>query len=127
MGGLPQELAIPQTWAVGLLEPDIQQALGSQNATVLLSDDTFGKQYASRLGQDFGLKEYQALQEVIEEADSVWLADDGRLHFIKIINNRRFYAILKTTKDGLENYILSYHYLSFKQLDKFTDKYQKIR
>ena len=121
------ELAIPQTWPVGILSQDLQQALGSQNATVLLSDDTLGKQLVSRQGQDFGLKEYQGLQEVIEEADSVWLSEDGRLHFIKVVNDRKLYAILKTTSLKDENYVVSYRRALSKEVVKMSEDMRKIK
>lgn len=96
-----------ENYPVGILSAADRELLGVTTQTVLLSDDTLVKQAVSRTGQDFGLREYWRVQQVIERADVVIREGDRVLVFVRQ-GETWHHAVVKRTQDGRELFLTSF-------------------
>lgn len=90
------QLRCEYKFAAGVLNAENKAHLGSQTATVWLSDDTLIKQLNSREGQNFSVEEYAVLPELIYQPD---LIKEGRQkkHFelYKTIDGKSYIVVIK--------------------------------
>lgn len=103
-------------FTAGVLNAADKAKLGSQTATVWLSDDTLIKQFSSREGQNFGAEEYAVLPELIYEPDMLLPTREKAFQFFKQIKGHRYTVVLKVLEN--EVFVQSFRKMSEKQWDK---------
>lgn len=92
-----------------------QYALADTNATsriIRLSTSTVHKQNADfRNRGDIDFDAYRAIARIIEQPEAVVQQQANRLVFFGRFMDRWMRAVIKTTNDGAENYLVSAHYV----------------
>ncbi len=117
---------------VGVMDDEARAALGAKRKTVLLSDWTMQKQdgrrplmkngmpTASRGHPELTDKEYALLPDVIQKGRIIQSGESKAVFFHQ--NDRVYKAVVKTTKDGAENYVDSFHRASEGQIQRELKK-----
>ena len=95
------------TFPVAVLREELRKAISAQTQTVLLSDETLASHKKSH--PEITLEDYQKLPIILDEAEIVTKEDDKYLVFIKL-GGRYYHAVVKTTRDFMELYLLSLRY-----------------
>lgn len=94
------------TVEAGTLPEDVRHALGSDTASVRLSGETVEKQQHHH--PDLTEEDYRALPEVLGLPDVV--ARQSDTHILLFRSLKAIYrAVIKRTRDGGENYLVSFH------------------
>lgn len=101
------DIAMGETYAVGVLSAADRRLLGVETQVVLLSDDTLLKQAVSRSGQDFYLSDYWRVQRVIEQAEVVIREGGDVLVFVRQ-GDVWYHAVVKRTREGRELFLTSF-------------------
>lgn len=94
------QLRCEYKFAAGVLNAENKATLGSQTATVWLSDDTLIKQLNSREGQNFSVDEYAVLPELIYQPDLIKKGKQKR-HFelYKTIDSKGYIVVIKVLEN----------------------------
>lgn len=91
---------------VGTVPETVRQALGAETPHVLLSDETFEKQNAHH--PELSAEDYGRLPEILAKPHII--AQDGARRVVFFRRHGKDYrAALKTTQDGAETYLVSFH------------------
>jgi hypothetical protein len=101
-----RSLASGERYAVGVLDARAQARLGAASLAVWLSDDTLIKQMLHHGADELPATGYLRLQQVIDGARYVGVAGDTRLVFFQQDGDWAV-AVIKRTRDGRENYLVS--------------------
>ncbi|MGY4700421.1 phage minor head protein [Avibacterium paragallinarum] len=109
-------------FTAGVLNAEDKAKLGSQTATVWLSDDTLIKQFSSREGQNFGAEEYAVLPELIYEPDYILHEIENKYHLIK----DEYLAVIKTIGQK-EIFVVSFRKIKGKDIERERKKYTALR
>jgi hypothetical protein len=91
---------------VGVIASEIQVLLGSSSQALLLSADTVVKQLINRAGQSIDADTYLNLQGVLDGAQVVKSIDGNKVAYWHK-DGKIWFAVIKTTREGAENYLLS--------------------
>ncbi len=91
---------------VGVIAEEIKALLASNSQALILSADTVVKQLVKREGQPIDAQTYVNLQAVLDSAQVIkQVADTKVAYWYK--DGKIWYAVIKTTANGAENYLLS--------------------
>lgn len=127
-----QKLAIRNTlsrnlrFAGGILSDADQAAMGMQKATVWLSDDTLIKQIDSRAGQEFGLNQYAALPDVVNQPDAIYQSGKD-FTLVKKSEGHILLTVIKYLANKQEVYVQSYRISNEKELVKLSLKMKQVK
>lgn len=75
---------------------------------------------------EISIIEYKNIAEYLHNADYIFLKNEKNLIYFKI-EDSIYQFVIKNTKDGLENYITTFHKASIKQLEKDIKRYKQIK
>jgi hypothetical protein len=104
---------------VGTMDAKLMQALGTKSPRVLLSADTMKKQLGKRPGNpghpELNLAAYVALDKLIASPELVFEKGDQKIVVVREAAGIWF-AVIKTTKDRKETYLVSYRLTSVKDV-----------
>jgi len=120
------DIAMGETYAVGVLSAADRRLLGVETQAVLLSDDTLLKQAISRTGQGFGLRDYWRVQHVIEHASFVARQGENVLVFVER-DGMLYAAFIKRTDDGRELYLTSFRRSSLEDVARLRRQAEVLR
>jgi len=120
------DIALGETYAVGILSAADRRLLGVRTQVVRLSDDTLLKQAVSRSGQDFDLSDYWRVQRVIEQASFVARQGENVLVFVER-DDVLYAAIIKRTRDGHELYLTSFRRSSLEDVARLRRQADVLR
>lgn len=112
-------------FVAGILPEFIKDSWKLNFKTIWLSDESLIKQLIHRDTQDFGIDDYALLPDIFNTSDII--EDDGNnsLRFYKLINDRRYLAIVKPLETEQENFVTSLHLVSEKQWRKALKRQDK--
>lgn len=115
-------------FASGVLNRRDKQAIGSNTATVWVSDETLVKQFNSRLDDPyFDFERYQDIPDVINTADNV-LKNENTYIFVKQFNASKNYIVfVKYIKKTNELFMVSARLQDKDLWNKEKKKYEAIR
>lgn len=112
-------------FAAGILPLQVKKGFDLSFSTVWISDDSLIKQLINRDTQAFGIDDYTLLPDILSASDI--FEDDGNngLRFYKLINGRRYLAVVKALKATQENFVTSLHLVSDRQWNKALKRQDK--
>ncbi|HDR1900401.1 TPA: minor capsid protein [Pasteurella multocida] len=113
-----EQLSMNYKFTAGVLSANTKSQINTSLATVWLSDDSLIKQIANRKGQDFTFDDYALLPDVLYSPDKIVLEDNFHVKLYKLINNKRFLAVIKVLNATDEIYLQSLRFVSERQWDK---------
>ena len=111
------------TAPVGYVDDELATALKANTKTVVISDATMTKQRDHH--PELTVTEYQLLPDMIENGLVIQQVSQ-RLMFLRS-GNRIYRAIVKSTKDGNQLFIVSFHRTDAKRLNRDKKKGQILR
>lgn len=112
-----ERLARGEQYAVGVLDARAQARLDATSQTVWLSDDTLVKQALHHAADELPAAGYPRLQAIIDAAQYVGQEGDTRLVFFQQDGDWAV-AVIKRTRDGRENYLMSIRKGSQEEVDR---------
>ena len=97
-----EHLRMEYQFIAGILTFKNKLFLNSNTVTVMLSDSTLIKQFNSRMGEVFGVNEYENLPDLIYNPDSI-KNGNKKNHFelTKKINGKIYFAVIKVLKNEI--------------------------
>lgn len=114
---------------VAALDPDTQRLMKADSRSVLLSEDSMlkqdGKAPRSKGHPELTDAEYCLLPDVLAKGE-IYQADNQRLVFYKH-GTVRYRAVTKTTKDGRENFLLTFQRIKDKTYQAQKKKFPRVR
>ncbi|MDP8171540.1 phage minor head protein [Pasteurella skyensis] len=117
-------------FAGGVLNAENKVLIGSETATVWLSDDTLIKQMNSREGQAFNIDTYSYLPDLINTPEHIFkFSENGRekLYFFRNINESWYLVVMKYLKQSNEMFAESFRKTNIKELDAFKKRYEVLK
>ncbi|MGC6377235.1 phage minor head protein [Bisgaard Taxon 45] len=118
LNAVREQLSMNYKFTAGVLSTSTKNQINTSLATIWLSDDSLIKQIANRRGQDFSLEDYALLPDVLYSPDKIVLDDNFHVKLYKLINNKRFLAVIKVLHATDEIYLQSLRLVSERQWDK---------
>lgn len=118
LNAVREKLSMNYKFTAGVLSTSTKNQINTSLATVWLSDDSLIKQIANRKGQDFTLEDYALLPDVLYSPDKILLEDNFHVKLYKLINNKRFLAVIKVLNATDEIYLQSLRLVSERQWNK---------
>lgn len=112
-----RRLAHQERYAVGVLGERARARLAAASQVVWLSDDTLIKQTLHHAADELPAAGYLRLQAVIDAASYVGVEGDTRLVFFQQGGDWAV-AVIKRTRDGRENYLMSIRRSSQDEVDR---------
>ncbi len=102
---------------VGVISAEVKAMLASNSQALLLSADTVVKQLIKREGQAVDAATYAILQNILDKAQVVKVEGENKVAYWRQ-DGKIWFAVIKTTKDGGENYLLSLRQTNIKDARK---------
>ncbi len=121
-----QALSVGNRHPVAILSAIEMAQLNAQSQTVWLSDDTLIKQILHREGQNIAVADYVWVQKTLATPDLVVQDKDAHLKFLKEAG-RWWVAVIKTTRDGRENYLQSFYATRASYVEQLRKKGRVLR
>jgi hypothetical protein len=128
VGALRKAGLIPkENLIIGVISPEVKALLASQSQALLLSSDTVIKQLIKREGQAVDASTYMTLQNILDHAQVV-KEEGGNKVAYWYADRKLWFAVIKATLDGTENYLLSLRNTNVKEAKKSltSDELKKL-
>lgn len=109
---------------IGNLPEYVANSVKSRSVVLKISMDSLLKNVIEH--PEIGIIEYKNIAEYLHNADYIFLKNEKNLIYFKI-EDSIYQFVIKNTKDGLENYITTFHKASIKQLEKDIKRYKQIK
>jgi len=109
---------------VGTMQPEAVTALGARTPHVLLSADTMEKQ--AHRHPELGADEYARLPDILGAPHIIAQDGDRRVVFFRR-DGRDYRAAIKTTGDGAENYLVSFHRTDLDRMRRALKRMEIVR
>lgn len=112
---------------VGVIAAEIRALLASNSQALILSTDTVVKQLVKREGQPIDAQTYVNLQAVLDKSQVVKQVGDTKVAYWHQ-DGKIWYSVIKVTKDGAENYLVSVRQANVKQVksDLTADELKRL-
>ena len=105
------------------LPPYLVKVLQSNTAVIKFSADTMIKNILEH--PEITVSEYLNIRKYVKNAEYILLKNTKNLIYFKI-EDKIYQFVIKTTKDGCENFITTFHKSGIKQLEKDLKRYKRI-
>ena len=113
-------------WPIAVLDGALIKAIGGTSRTVRLSDYTVTKQAESRKGQPFGAGDYARVQRIVDEGEFYESTERRGMGFLQE-DGQLWSAVLKSTQDSSETYLMTLHMARSRDLAAARRKFRRIR
>lgn len=101
---------------VGSLTKEQKELLGTKTNEIKFSIDSMIKNRIKHKDLDF--YDYQKIKNIINNSDKTIKDGENHIKMFKKIDNKLYEAVIKSTKDKKENYLVSLHISNQKRLKK---------
>jgi len=105
-------------YVVGSLPEHVRKALGTEAESLWLSAEDFAKQLNHH--PELTIKEYASVFSNLKGCEEIYRSKYGRIALI-VKDGKHYAALLKTTGNKLENYLVSLHRLDERSLAQFRN------
>lgn len=113
-------------WPIAVLDGALTKAIGGTSRTVRLSDYTVRKQADHRKTQDFTAGDYARVQRIIDRGEFFESAELRGMGFLQE-DGQLWSAVLKSTQDGSETYLMTLHMARRRDLVAARRNFKRIR
>ena len=118
-------------FSAGVIPKNDSDLLNLVTRSVWLSDASLMKQFNSRFNEDFGVKDYEVLPDVIYSADHILkeVEKEGvveKLSFYKNVNGKWYLAVLKHLLEPNEIFMDSFRGSDFEQYEKAKNHKKRV-
>ena len=109
---------------IGNLPKYVATSVNGKSLVLKISMDSLLKNVIEH--PEISIGEYKNIAGYLHNADYVFLKNEKNLIYFKIAGSI-YQFVIKNTKDGMENYITTFHKASIKQLEKDIKRYKQIK
>ena len=92
---------------IGSLNKKCKKLLNARFSTIKFSMDSLLKNKINH--PDLKFYDYEKINEIVRNYDELFTDRKGNLRFFKNVNNKLYEIVVKTTQDGKENYLTTFH------------------